>query len=87
MAESNRPIDPEVVRLNTLRFSHRIKVGEALERAQIAPSTWARWKEGAEPRLQTLRRFEAAVVALIQEKELADGSSSRTEDTPAPSVT
>jgi hypothetical protein len=73
----DKPIDPEVIDLNTAMFQHRLKLGGVLARAEISPSTWFRWAQGSTPKVDTLRRVKAAVESMIAEQETAHGAQGR----------
>lgn len=71
MSESPRAIDPEVIRLQSLMFEHRLKIGEVLNSAGVKRATWWRWTQGSEPRVSNLRKVSAAVDAKVAEREWA----------------
>lgn len=80
MADSETPIDPEVVRLNTRIFEHGLKVKPVMQRAELPRETWYRWKKGGDPRVSEVRRVDLAIDQLIAEKERAHGSPHREEE-------
>lgn len=77
MADPNRPIDPEVIRLQSRIFAGKLRVGEVLNRAGIKRSTWWHWTKGAIPSLPNIRRMDAAITAKLDEKDAARGQESR----------
>lgn len=83
MADSDRTIDPEVIRLNTRIFEHGLKVKPVMEAANLPRETWYRWRRGGDPRVSEVRRVDHAIDRLIAEKEAAHGPSYRTQ-TPSP---
>lgn len=76
MTDSSRPIDPEVVRIQSVMFEHRLKIGEVLNRAGVKRATWWRWTQGSEPRVSNLRKVAAAVEAKVEEKVGRDAAAS-----------
>lgn len=69
-----KPIDPRVVDLNTRIFAHRLVVKDVLRRASVPPSTWTRWKAGADARRATLDKVDQAITQLINEQEALRGT-------------
>lgn len=67
---TDAPIDEEVVAIHARLFAERLKLGEVLNRAGVARSTWSRWARGSiEPKKSTLRRVHAAIDAKVEEKK------------------
>lgn len=81
MADSTSHIEPEVVRLATRIFEHKLEVKEVMEAAGLTRALWYRWRGGGDPRVSQIRNVDRAIDRLIAEKELPHGAQDRTQDT------
>lgn len=62
------PIHVSVVNTQARIFAERLKVGQVLRRAGLQPSTWWRWTQGAEPKISSLEKVDAAIDAILEER-------------------
>lgn len=76
MVDSTSQIEPEVVRLATRIFEHKLEVTEVMERAGLTRGLWYRWRDGGDPRVSQIRRVDQAIDQLIAEKEKPNGDPS-----------
>jgi len=63
-------LDPEVVRLQSLVFQHRLKMIDVLTEAGVSRSTWSRMRNGDNFYVSNLRKIEAAIVQLTQKDRI-----------------
>ena len=61
------PMHPEVVRLQSRAFEHRVRITAALADAGINRRLWQMWKAGVTPRDETLDNLDQAITALMEE--------------------
>lgn len=63
--------DPLVIALNRRRREAKVRVGTLMLRAGLHPTTWSGWQAGVLPKLSNLRAAEAALDAIVAERETA----------------
>lgn len=69
-------VAPEVVAVEQDASAHSIVMARVLEAAEVAPSTWFRWRhKGIEPRMATFRKVRHELDRLIA----ANDASARSE--------
>lgn len=65
-------IDPQVIDLAQRAKAANVRMSDVLAECGVAVSTWWRWRErGADPKLTTLRRLQAALDARIGAQDRA----------------
>lgn len=59
-------VAPEVVAVEIDAAAHKVVMARVLEAAEVAPSTWFRWRhKGIEPRMATFRKVRHELDRLI----------------------
>ena len=59
-------VAPEVIAVEQDAATHRVVMARVLEAADVAPSTWFRWRhKGIEPRMATFRKVRHELDRLI----------------------
>ncbi len=64
-----------VCSINDHAFRHGVRIVDLLRRAQVAQSTWMRWRQGAAPNLATLDKLHTTLDQIIAEDELHGAQS------------
>lgn len=60
--QTDAVIDPQIEALEKLAGEAKLNMADVLREAEVAPSTWFRWRrKGVEPKVRTLRRVQAAI--------------------------
>ena len=63
-------VDPEITDIETRAEEAKVPMGHVLADADVAATTWWRWRHGkAEPRLSTLRKVRSALDARIEKSQ------------------
>ncbi len=61
-----KAIHPTVVDLQARMFAERLKIAEVMRQADLRPSTWWRWTQGAEPKISSVEKVRQAIEAAVQ---------------------
>lgn len=68
-------VAPEVIAVEQDAAAHRVVMARVLAAADVAPSTWFRWRhKGIEPRMATFRKVRHELDRLIAANDTASRS-------------
>lgn len=60
---------PEVLELEGLIWTNRLRIGRVMARANVSHSTWTRWRNGVAPNTRNLHAVRTAIESLVAERK------------------